>query len=748
MTLDRATYNEKLAELRELRKQHTAAQKAYEAAQKKADAAAKTCDELAAQRERVVSEAACYEKAKGDRVAQAAGMRLVDVVRVAPSLDPTPAELRETDDAKPAPATPEQHEVAPSPHNGEAQRETPVPPQAPAASEESGEVAAALPVAAVAVAEGSEPVAETADPEAAVPAPSSEPAREHQETARALPSIPEGPAGELFISLAPGLTSTRRRFKQKPRDMAFLNANTGDLVARVAGADTHVRLDLKDCSPGAILDAVLSAAPGTQRIYITAGKPWHRNEARFKTRSDAVLAWLSTPSPRWSTDTGQGRDPLAGHFLRANNPVGRFMRADTDDHVEIRSLQEWTDQEVDDPALARDALRRLWHALSQHWPDEVVLLGSPGQTGRDLWTRTIPTTGQFAGGFPVMSPELRGLIHATAGQGRVELFAPPHANAQMPELVEYDRTLAYARHTWKSPVGEPKRLTGAAFAALSDKEKKAALFSCSHWHVRVTVPTDWDHVGLLPAPAPGDRDWHYPAGPGTVFQTWASGPEVYTAVTNHLRPWKVEVLDGLVWKEGKPLDDWSRKLQDAWATLKSNSELHGDPRERAVSYLASRAVRALLLQGIGAFAAQPGMVTGTTRTGQDLPDGVEIIGEHHGVITWQRRTRATDERNSHPEWAMYVWGGARRALLDMNMRDDKVHVGLLWVPREAAVAARTDALYLTQDPGWPYHGKPGEYLKKGHLTDPAAWPSAEGELFALRDQGRAALRATQAGATA
>jgi hypothetical protein len=80
-------------------------------------------------------------------------------------------------------------------------------------------------------------------------------------------------------------------------------------------------------------------------------------------------------------------------------------------------------------------------------------MGSPSQTGRDLWTRTIPSRGQFAEGYPVLSEELRGLLHATAGQGRTELLTPPAVPEQLPGLVEYDRTFAYAKHTWKSAVG-------------------------------------------------------------------------------------------------------------------------------------------------------------------------------------------------------------------------------------------------------------------------------------------------------
>ncbi|MEV3914435.1 hypothetical protein [Streptomyces canus] len=37
---------------------------------------------------------------------------------------------------------------------------------------------------------------------------------------------------------------------------------------------------------------------------------------------------------------------------------------------------------------------------------------------------------------------------------------------QLSQLVGYDRTFAYAKHTWKSPVGTPRRITARTFAHL------------------------------------------------------------------------------------------------------------------------------------------------------------------------------------------------------------------------------------------------------------------------------------------
>nr|WP_282517504.1 hypothetical protein [Streptomyces rochei] len=379
-----------------------------------------------------------------------------------------------------------------------------------------------------------------------------------------------------------------------------------------------------------------------------------------------------------------------------------------------------------------------------HWSD-AVLMGSPSQTGRDLWTRTIPIRGQYADGFPVLSEELRGLLHATAGQGRNELITPPRVPEQLPALVEYDRTFAYAKHTWKSPVGTPRRITAATFASWSEKEQIRALYGCGHWHVRVTVPDGWNHVGLLPAPAPGDRAWHYPAQPGTTFTTWAGGPELHTALTNPLQPWKIEILDGILWDDGKPLDDWAKKLKETWTNLTAQAPFHGDPQQARAAHLASRAVRAILLYGIGSFAQRPRMVTGTTPRAieRDVPADAEIIGFDDQQITWQRPTGFSRDPNAHPEWAAAIWSGARAALLSQRHRDDNTYAGALHTPPGTVVAVRTDALDLTQPQNWPYHHQPGDYLLKGHLPGPVTAPTTEEELLTLRDTGRATHATTR-----
>ncbi|GAA2815661.1 hypothetical protein [Kitasatospora aburaviensis] len=734
--MDRKTYTAELAGLRELRTEVTAAEKAVAAAQKE-------LDKLNSQRARRVAGLAGYEGAQAAAVAKASGLSVGDVVRIAPLLDPTPAAVRAAKAdgqaaAAPAPApAPELVDelaatVAPALTRPAPVLEQPAPaaPVTEALAEVEDQAVAEQPapatapvVPAASVAAASRPVVEAGP--------------------RELPTLPEGPAGARFEAVTTGLVSKRPAFTQQARATVFLDAATGDLAVR----DRVVRLDLGARTPGEILDAVLAAAPGTERVYITAGAPWHDGAERYSTLKDAVAAWLNTPSERWTTAVGSGRDKLAGHFVHQRQPVGRYAPAAAPDSgsTEIRSMGEWFDPDGADVVTCRQAFTLLWQALRRHW-DDAVLMGSPSQTGRDLWSRTIPTTGKWAGGYPVLSEELRGLLHATGGQGRTELILPPRVPERLPALVEYDRTFAYAKHLWKSPVGTPRRITAAAFAAMTEAEQTKALMSCSHWNVRVTVPAGWNHVGLLPAPVTGDRAWIYPSEPGTTFTTWAGGAEIHLALSNHIAPWKVEILGGLLFEDGKPLDEWGKRLKSAWADLTNLSKLHADERQRTAAYLASRAVRSVLLFGLGGFAQRPRLVSGTTPLSEALPAGVEILGQDETVVTWQRQAGFSRDPYAHPEWAAYVWSGARAALLDMKYRQGKEvigHAGALHARPGTVVYFGTDGIALTERQPWPYRGEPGDYLLKGHLTGPIPHPTSQEQYLKLRGLGRAELAAAE-----
>nr|MDT0519882.1 Mucin-19 [Streptomyces sp. DSM 41633] len=726
--MDSKAYSGGLAELRALRDDIKPLQRELSKLQAE-------LTKLHSRRDQQIVQLGTYEKAKADRIATSAGLSVIDVVALVPALGPQGASAEAQSSQVTGPDSREAQEAAP------AMKEVPAAPGEAQTAESAGTVACLGAASTDPASDLDAPaVSEQASAE---PAPA---ATGSGEDVRILPSIPAGADGDAWFRAEPGLASKRPNFKQATRGMAFLDAATGVLVWQGG----TVRLDLGRASVAEILTAVYAEAPAAvERIYVTAGDPWHQGSERHEFLKDAVAAWLNGPLPEgWTVESSRGKDRQAGHLVHPRNPVGRWQRGDQ--HTEIRSVGEWFDPEGADPATVRAAFVELWKALRPLFED-VVLMGSPSQTGRDLWSRTIPTKAgaRWADGFPVMSQEIRGLLHATAGQGRTELITPPRVPERVPGWYEVDRTFAYAKHTWASGVGVPRRITAATFAAMTEKEQTNALFAPSHWQVRVTIPKDWNHVGLLPAPAPGERAWHYPYEGGRTFTTWAGGAEVNLALRNPIAPWRIEILDGLLWESGDPLKSWSTKLRDAWQALRATAEIHGDEQQKQACRLASRAVRSILLYGIGTFAQRPRITTGSLELGAggevpELPDGARLTGITDTHVTWERNAGFARDQYAHPEWAAGVWSAARAALLSASTssKDPQtgkpVKAGALHLPAGSILAFRTDAIYTSAPVDWPYGGEPGDYLLKGRMAWEQTTPRTDEDFYVLQELGRQA----------
>lgn len=519
-----------------------------------------------------------------------------------------------------------------------------------------------------------------------------------------LPRLPDGP-------LLSALASTRSVRRYNPRRTVW--AHLGSHGVTEAGALFAAR--------GHTAAELLASLPGdVSRVYLTGERPGLDGPED----SDAanVRAWcLADPGQGWSVAE-------AGHYLSEPTlPVCRWTHA-SGRAVELHRAASWLGEGDYSPAQARDAHGLLGELLAGAF-EGGAWLSTPATTGRDLWRRTIGPDKEW----PVLSDELRELLHATAGQGRSELLAP--AGAELPGFVYLDGRLMYAALTWGMPVGEPRRWTGAEVGRLADDERVRLFRGRGRWLVRATVPRGWDHVGLLMARDPGGLGWRYPARPGETFDTWADGGEVHLAQEHG---WRVEPVEGITWAEGKPLDTWTRKLVECWHAA---GERAPDPE---VAGLTRGAVRAVILFAVGAFAARTHMVTRTVReseaAGLAPRGGVRRVGEH---LTWQEPAKANawSAAQAHPEWSACVWARARTRLLDGPSGTPGVRVGALHVPRSSVLGFRTDALYLTENPRWPDDGKPGRFRVKGALRGPVAAPGSLAELFALRDRAEDASSA-------
>jgi hypothetical protein len=117
----------------------------------------------------------------------------------------------------------------------------------------------------------------------------------------------------------------------------------------------------------------------------------------------------------------------------------------------------------------------------------------------------------------------------------------------------------------------------------------------------------------------------------------------------------------------------------------------------------------------------------------ELPEGATSPRIEGDSLVWAERRPVPWPEMVHPEWPAAVWARCRVRMLDSPTPRKGVRAGALHVPAAELLAIRTDALYLTRDPGWADDGEPGRLRRKSARPGPLPAPSTVGQLLALRD---------------
>jgi hypothetical protein len=506
------------------------------------------------------------------------------------------------------------------------------------------------------------------------------------------------------------------------RPTIWVDTASGEWIAEMGAGDVAPH------SPaGMSLRDVLSLAlfNNATRVFLVGEAP----VAEGETGDAGIRAWfLTDPGNNWAVA------PTGHHLESAKTPTGRYVLGANAMTVEIMRTAAWWGEQNETVGDARAAWFTLQEKVQEAFGQGARLLATPATTGRDLWQRTIgPRTT-----YPVLSDELREFFHDTSGQGRIELLDPPAemlfaaqgAHRDMPQIPGVhvrDGRLMYAALTWGMPVGAPTLLSRQAIKMMTGEQLHKAIMGRSRWHVAGKVPADWTRpFGLFMVPRETGTGWHYPAEPGQSYQTWCDGAELALAMS---QGWRPTLLEGMTFKEGKPLNVWSDKLQAIWRGF----ERYDDER---IGRLCQRAIRSLLLFSIGAFASRGRTATFTVPEDQAerVPAGVQVhrAGD---MLVWTQDAPATSwsQQLAHPEWSAMIWARARVRLLDGPGVKGEGRTGALHLPPGVDVMGfRTDALVLTGDPGWGDDGAFGRLRYDGEITGPFDWPETETELLRLK----------------
>lgn len=434
---------------------------------------------------------------------------------------------------------------------------------------------------------------------------------------------------------------------------------------------------------------------------------------------DGGTHWVDVPTPGWAP---------GAHWLGATDdstePVTARYKHDLTSHeIQVREAREWFGTNNLDPRQLREAWALTAWALAEAIPGAVMFL-SPTLTGQEAWLRTVqPDKRSRSANRPPlgdMSEAIEEKLRAGGvGQGRVEhLVSGPgrcDCGACLP-MVDADArpmldlmTYTDGRFMYGALCSE----LGTGAVELTGREVADMLADTAHgryargrYLIDYTVPTGWDHVGLLPVKVPGTGPgtgqkgrWHYPNRPGTSWQTWADATEVRLALEHG---WAIDPVEGVEFPKGaRPLDRWAAAL------VKVRDRVDG-ARDAApvVRKAASAALRMIVITTIGAFASKPRGRTVTVTNSATIPaEHVETYASRGDMYSYQTPARDRTRRTSfyhRPELAWQVWGASRARVLaaPTALRDGKRAVpgGVLASNPRTLLAIQGDAVYTTDVP--------------------------------------------------
>ncbi len=339
------------------------------------------------------------------------------------------------------------------------------------------------------------------------------------------------------------------------------------------------------------------------------------------------------------------------------------------------------------------------------------LLRTPVQTALALAEHSLPWQ---RGGAPyeylLPDQDIQQVIAArcTHGQHRYEDCGAP--GEIVSQVVLYDARVSHAAHLRHLPViFNPADL-------VHDEASEYIPFRRGFYRVDVTVPRGWQHIGLVPASAPG-----YPSKPGFSFETWLSWQEV-RLLSDY--SWPCAIRERILFAPDGPGTDPLREFHEHLTA--SLERLEALPKSDVTRALRA-ALRSIALHLIGNMAR--GQVENPKEYASldDLP--ADLAGasiSHEGqsyIVRQQRPLDLFHARWYRPEWAAEVWSNTRVAVTRHALK----------VPRQELLAIDGDGLYMRSNPGWPDTGKVGCYRFQAAWRGQVKLPRASSIGYPQRD---------------
>lgn len=452
-----------------------------------------------------------------------------------------------------------------------------------------------------------------------------------------------------------------------------------------------------------------AAAAGAERIMFTGNVPANDRGVRH---------WLLVQTPGWNAGWVDRGDREVGHWL--GTPVtGRFERIAAPQRIEVKTAAEWFGNTPLSPEQARQAWDATAFYIGQAFKDQ-QLGKTPASTGTNLWAASLP----FHLDPEQVTDDIAAELHRTSGQHHLEhLVAGPSFSthedcvplvnpATTPRLEKFayvDGRFMYASLCRELGVGPGIRHNRADTFDMLERDPYAR----ARVLVKFKVPDTWNHVGLFGVQHRKAEDgWYYPNRPGATGETWVDTSELHIA---RRAGWLLDPIESVEFtktvpnKEGKlvaarPLDTFANRI------IKIRETADEDPdMPLAIKAGVGAALRAIMIQTIGAFSSRGRSSTVVAWSPQDVPPQYQATMRREGkAFVYKVPTMESSQIRPYyrPELAAQVWarGRARVLLSPTSLGADTA--GALTVPANTLLGINGDAIYTSFVPEW---AKPTQY---------------------------------------